>query len=243
MGGLSDQTLNYVQLALVYDAIMGDPQGVICYARMLSDFLSGNKVLDLACGTGDLTRRLHDMGYRMTGLDVSEPMLKIARNKVSTDEVRFVCMDMLDLGLNEIFDSVVCANDSINYCRSLLQLKALFTGVNRHLVLGGPFIFDVHMESRLKEFSDPFEEEGVIDGLGYHWLIESEPPILRHTVTIYGRGYPVVEVHEQTVFELKDILSLLTDCGFRWTRIDPKKYDDLYLDEKYMICAIKEREL
>ncbi len=243
MVGLSDQTVNYGRLAEVYDAIMGDPEGVERYAEMLDKYLHGRKVLDLACGTGDLTLALHKKGYRMTGLDLSQPMLDITAAKFHPDSIRLFCLDMLNFNLGETFDSIICANDSVNYCDSLQQYEALFYGVNCHLTLGGTFFFDVHMESRLKEFSEPFEESGRIGQMGYQWLIESEPPVLRHTITIYSKGYPVIETHQQYIFEISEILSLLSQCGFRWEIIDPKKINDLYLNEKYLICATKERNL
>ena len=41
--------------------------------------VSGLTVLDAGCGTGYLTRKLHDQGARVTGIDVSERMIAIAR--------------------------------------------------------------------------------------------------------------------------------------------------------------------
>lgn len=243
MVGLSDQTVNYDQLAAVYDAIMGDPEGVEHYAEMLANYLHGRKVLDLACGTGDLTMALHQKGYQMTGLDLSRPMLDIAAAKFHPNSIRLICSDMLDFNLGETFESIVCANDSVNYCESLNQYKALFCGVNRHLSMEGIFFFDLHMESRLQEFYEPFEESGRIGMFGYQWIIESEPPMLRHTITLYSQGYPVIETHQQYIFDIKEILSLLSQCGFQWEIIDPKKVNDLYLNEKYLICATKERNV
>jgi ubiquinone/menaquinone biosynthesis C-methylase UbiE len=243
MGGLSEKTLNYQRLALIYDAIMGDHDGVDLYANMLQEVLTGKKILDCACGTGDLTVTLSRLGYQMTGLDISLPMLEIAKGKAERDDIRFVCADMLNLDLSEIFDSVVCANDSVNYCSSLEQLSSLFSGVNRHLAIGGVFVFDYHQQARLSEFQQPFEEDGVVNDLGYTWHIASEPPILRHTITIYGSGYPIVESHEQYVFELSEIQHLLKENGFLFELINPSDHHDLYLDEKWMIKAIKEKNV
>jgi demethylmenaquinone methyltransferase / 2-methoxy-6-polyprenyl-1,4-benzoquinol methylase len=41
---------------------------------------SGTRVLDLACGTGDLSRELHSGGYEVVGLDLSEGMLHAAHD-------------------------------------------------------------------------------------------------------------------------------------------------------------------
>lgn len=243
MGGLSEKTLNYQHLALIYDAIMGDLEGVKRYADMLQGVLRGNTVLDLACGTGDLTIVLSDLGYQMTGLDLSEPMLDIAKGKDLSNRIHFLCGDMLHLDLGKVFDSIVCANDSVNYCSSLEQLDLLFKGVNRHLPMDGVFVFDYHQISRLTEFEEPFDEEGMVGDIGYWWHIESEPPVLRHTVTIYGSSYPDTETHEQVIFELNDLHKLLHENGFRWEMIDPSDHDGLYVDEKWMIKAIKERNV
>lgn len=243
MGGLSEKTLNYQHLAYIYDAIMGDSEGVKRYAAMLQNVLVGRKILDLACGTGDLTRMLSTLGYHMTGLDLSEPMLEIAKAKDEEKLISFICGNMLTLELNEMFDSIVCANDSVNYCSSLDQLTKLFKGVNRHLPIGGVFVFDYHQRSRLEEFSDPFDEEGRVGDIGYHWHIESDPPVLRHIITLYGSGYPIIETHEQFVFDLTDVQRLLSEQGFESEVIDPADVENLYLDEKWIINAQKERDV
>jgi demethylmenaquinone methyltransferase/2-methoxy-6-polyprenyl-1,4-benzoquinol methylase len=43
----------------------------------------GDRVLDLGCGTGDLTMLLARTGARATGLDLSQGMLRVARAKLS----------------------------------------------------------------------------------------------------------------------------------------------------------------
>jgi ubiquinone/menaquinone biosynthesis C-methylase UbiE len=48
----------------------------------------GMKVLDVGCGTGIYTRRLVDMGCEVTGVDIADKMLDIAREKVP--EAKFV---------------------------------------------------------------------------------------------------------------------------------------------------------
>jgi SAM-dependent methyltransferase len=242
VGGLSEKALNYEHLALIYDAIMGDPEGITRYAQMLNDVLNKGRILDLACGTGDLTITLNDMGYQMTGLDLSNPMLKVAKTKAD-DRIRFIQGDMLNFDLYEVFDGIVCANDSVNYCSSLEEMAKLFENVNRHLAIHGIFVFDYHQIRRLDEFKDAFDEEGLVNDVGYWWHIESEPPKLSHTITIYANGYPVVEKHDQYIFELDEIGKLLHEKGFTIELIDSSAYDDLYTDEKWMIKAVKEREL
>src|SRR6185436_19373552 len=67
----------------------------------------GVKVIDLGCGTGELTRRLHDaIGAGQTvGIDSSAAMLDKART-FSGDGVRFEQRDISDFGGEEEWDVV-----------------------------------------------------------------------------------------------------------------------------------------
>ncbi len=75
--------------------------------RVVSLFIEpGMRVLDVGCGTGTLAVSAALKGARVTGLDVSQEMLAVARRKASTmhleGEIEFVELDALDL--DERFD-------------------------------------------------------------------------------------------------------------------------------------------
>ncbi len=70
-----------------YDAWYDSPRGHWIGATELQlvlrhlDRRHGQQVLDVGCGTGWFTRRLVERGYLMTGLDVDEGMLAVARQR------------------------------------------------------------------------------------------------------------------------------------------------------------------
>jgi ubiquinone/menaquinone biosynthesis C-methylase UbiE len=47
------------------------------------------RILDIGCGTGNHSIRLSKIGYEMTGVDISAPMLKIAREKDKGKKINF----------------------------------------------------------------------------------------------------------------------------------------------------------
>ncbi len=70
-----------------YDAWYDSPRGrwigetEFALLRRQLDLRPGQQVLDVGCGTGWFTRRLAQGGLQMTGLDVSEAMLAVARQR------------------------------------------------------------------------------------------------------------------------------------------------------------------
>lgn len=75
----------------------------------LGEFVPGSRVLDLACAFGRLTNALTAKGLHVTGVDISEPLLTIARRDAAAMGIRptYSWRDMRDLsGLGE-YDGVV----------------------------------------------------------------------------------------------------------------------------------------
>jgi len=103
-------------------------------------------VLDIACGTGGPTLELARRGYCVTGLDISEEMIKIASRKAEEHgigNVEFLVGDMRKLEFIEEFDAVTCFFTSINYVVTDKGIMDVFSGVYKSLRHGGLFIFDI----------------------------------------------------------------------------------------------------
>ncbi len=105
--------------------------------------LSGNRVLDVACGTGKSLGPLIARGWSVVGIDASEGMLAEARHKLGP-EVRLIPHDMRDLPKLGNFDLVCALNDAINYVLDERQLVETFTGFRRNLAPEGVVIFDAN---------------------------------------------------------------------------------------------------
>ena len=139
---------NYDVFAKFYDAIMGDRAQA---AEQLRGFIRkahprAKSVLELACGTGSVLKHL-SRHYDVWGLDLSRPMLAIARKKVP--QAKLSRQDMVKFRLNERFDVICCVFDSINHVLAFTDWKRLFGNVHQHLLAGGVFIFDINSQKKL----------------------------------------------------------------------------------------------
>ena len=102
-------------------------------------------ILDLACGTGELTLELDKRGYDMTGIDLSADMLSVAYSKsAGNNNILWLNQDMCGFELYGTVDAVVCCFDSLNYIHDEENIKKCFALVYNYLNPGGLFIFDVN---------------------------------------------------------------------------------------------------
>lgn len=102
-------------------------------------------ILELGCGTGGHALQLAERRYEVTGIDLSEKMLKYAKTKTSKKklDIRFINTDIRKFSLGQKFDAVIAMFDVISYLNSNQDVSYTFQCVKKHLNPNGVFIFDV----------------------------------------------------------------------------------------------------
>ncbi len=101
------------------------------------EFVSGLRVLDLACGTGYGTAILGEVAAQATGLDISSAAIREARKRYGSDRVKYVIGDCFDLPFEADSFDVVVANEMIEHVE---DHPALLAEVRRVLVDKGLFL-------------------------------------------------------------------------------------------------------
>jgi len=127
----------------LYDALF--PVGAhVPYYEALARQASG-EILELACGTGQLTVPLAKVGLRIAGLDQSEPMLGVARQRAAAAKVsvEFVQGDMRKFDLGRKFGLIFIARNSMLHLHSTDDLLSAFAAIRQHLTPRGIFAFDI----------------------------------------------------------------------------------------------------
>ena len=105
-------------------------------------------ILELGCGTGRVLCHLGMAGYRVTGIDMSLPMLQIASQRISQEprlarNVRLEEADMRSFSLRTRFRMALCAINSFMHLTTPEDQTACLAAVHRHLAPGGLLIVDV----------------------------------------------------------------------------------------------------
>lgn len=216
----------YTDFASVYDILMShipyDDWADYMESILKQHGVDKGLVLELGCGTGAMTRRMATKGYDMIGIDISEEMLSIARQKSEglEDGILYLCQDMREFELYGTVAAVFCVCDSINYMLTAEDLSKVFRLVANYLDPGGLFIFDMDTEYLYREvlgdninfmkhelgdfvWENSFYPEDMINEVNLTLYIKQEN-------ALYKR---YEETHIRRAYDVNTVKSLLTEAG------------------------------
>jgi ubiquinone/menaquinone biosynthesis C-methylase UbiE len=149
----------YNEIAVQYHAerLTFDTSGVL--QRFMETTQEGGHVLDAGCGAGvPVAKTLVDNGFRVTGTDISNSMLELARRHVP--DAVFLMQDMTRLSFNsETFDGIVSTFALIHVPRTLHE--DLFRHFFRVLKSGGTLLVSLGV--------DEWEATGEYHGTAMYW--------------------------------------------------------------------------
>lgn len=105
----------------------------------------GSPILEVACGTGRITIPVAQVVEHVTGLDISEAMLRQARCKADERklDIEWIEADCRDFDLGKKFNLIIFPFNAICYLHDLHSYEAFFKCVKQHLAPDGRFILDV----------------------------------------------------------------------------------------------------
>ncbi|MGN0687670.1 MAG: class I SAM-dependent DNA methyltransferase [Oscillospiraceae bacterium] len=137
----------YGEFAEVYDLLtVNVPYDEIAayYNSLIEKYgAPGRLLLDMGCGTGNLTTRLAQLGYDIIASDASPMMLTIASSKPCVG-IQYICQSMTQTDLYGAVDITVSTLDSINHLDSAEDIQLCFSRTAANMNSGGLFLFDVN---------------------------------------------------------------------------------------------------
>lgn len=219
----------YGKFAAIYDRLMEDvPYETI--AAMISceleqQKIKNNLILDLACGTGTLTRLLRKKGFDMIGADISEEMLIKAQEK--NPDVLFLNQPMEEFELYGTVGAIVCCLDSFNYLTEDGALDQVLHLCNNYLEPNGLLMFDINTAFKFENILS--NNIYTFDNGDIYYIWENDYSIDEKLCDFYltffvknGQQYDRFdEVHTERCYSDEEICAALERNGFRVKR----KYD------------------
>ena len=226
----------YNEFAYLYDKLINDVDykgWADYYFKIFQRYgLSPKLGLDLGCGTGNMTVELAKRGIEMTGVDLSEDMLIVAREKSEGLDILYLNQNMSEFELYGTVDFVISSLDCINYITDKRELLRVFKLVNNYLDPGGLFIFDINTAYKLEKVigNNTFvlEDESVF--CTWQNEYDKKRKISDFYLTFFckdGNEYTRFdEQHSERAYEIEEIKTLIENAGMKLLKV----YDSLSFD-------------
>lgn len=216
----------YNGFAYVYDALMQDvdyPKWVDYIELLFKRYgVKPRQIVDLACGTGNVTILLKERGYEVIGIDQSEDMLFVAREKARKRgmNIPFIFQDMRHISLHHAVDAMTCICDGINYISSEEELDLVFEGVYRYLNPNGIFVFDISSYYKLSSIIANNTFVRTEEDVAYIWenYFDRRSRVCEMELSFFvkeGEYYKRFdEIHYQRAYHAEEIVKHLEKNGF-----------------------------
>ena len=173
----------YNEFAYFYDEFNGEADYDALYAHIRAELqahgIQDGILADLGCGTGELTLMLTQAGYDMIGIDQSEEMLCVVRDKAEqlglSGRLLLLRQDLLKLDLYGTIRGAVSTFDTFNH---IPDLDTAIANAGFFMEKGGVLLFDMNTPYKhqkvLGENVFTFEEEDASCVCGSDFLLQ--PP-------------------------------------------------------------------
>ena len=240
----------YNEFAYFYDEFNGEADYEALYAqvkaRLDAHGISSGILADLGCGTGELTLMLAQAGYDMIGIDQSEEMLCVVRDKAEqlglSGGLLLLQQDLCALDLYGTIRGAVSTFDTLNH---IPDLDKAIANAAFFMEKGGVFLFDMNTpykhQAVLGENVFTFEEEDA----RCVWRNHYDPDARRVTITVDIDYQETGEHFHEEFFEytytLAEITAALENNGFTLESVcDGESFGPLTEEsERYFFCAVK----
>lgn len=217
----------YEGFANVYDHMMNHIPYDEWFEKLLQYLqnhgVTEGRICELGCGTGIMTEKFAAAGYSMIGLDKSEDMLALARQKQeeSGSRILYLHQNMEEMELDAPVDAMISVCDSVNYLLQEDLMNALFARVKKYVKPGGYFIFDLKTAYCYRNIIGNqtwVEQDEEVSYIWENYFYEDQD-INEYMLTIFKKQPDsdlyerIEEAHYQRAYSIDCLRELLADNG------------------------------
>lgn len=234
--------MQYSVLSQIYDQLMVNVDYEMWASYIESLILEqGPKpqnILELGCGSGNVTEKLLEKGYEVVGIDYSEEMLEIAEEKTEEfgNNIIYIQQDLreIDFEVYEI-DTVISANDTFNYMTDIKDIEHVLTYLYPRIKKGGQLVFDISSQYKLENVLGNNTYGESFDDMVYLWenFYDKEQKLINMEINFFEKSEKTYkrfsETHIQKAYTVEEIKKLLQKIGYENIKI----YADFEKEEGY----------
>lgn len=182
--------------------------------------IKNGTVVDLGCGTGEMTERLASEGYNVIGIDMSDDMLNEAYEKKieSGNDIIYLNQNISELEIGSDIDAFISVCDTLNYVTDEKTLNEVFNRVSNALKKDGLFIFDVNTCYKYENIlaNNTFAENAEDASFIWENTFDAETGINEYFVTFYveredGLYERYEECHYQRAYTEEKIAEIINN--------------------------------
>lgn len=219
----------YGRLSYYYDNLMKEYVDYDAWVSYLVQLLKkskieGKDILDIGCGTGNITIPLQELGYELTGLDSSEDMLTIADQKAFEKQLRINWLkgDITQIAIYNSYDIIISCCDTLNYIVDERELEKTLYKIYNSLNSHGVLLFDLNTVYKYKTLYGDETFTYTSEDLCYIW--DNDYSLTENTIeyeinffvkeenSLYSRFQ---EIHLQKGYDYDFILKILKNIGYK----------------------------
>ena len=193
-----------------------DMHGALREVQRMAEWLQlprGSTIFDLCCGMGRHSLALSDLGYKVTGMDLSRVLLAEARRLDPDGKVTWLEGDMRQVPADGPFDAVVNLFTSFGYFEEEGENRRVLQEIARLLKPGGRFIIDYLNPQDIIRHLVPHSER-TDDGVHIDERRSIEEGFVRKRIVLTEPGKPERSYLEQVkLYGLGDFLRLMEGTG------------------------------
>ena len=244
----------YNEFAYFYDELNGEADYEALYRYITGELqahgITDGILADLGCGTGELTLMLSQAGYDVIGIDRSEEMLSVLREKADelglTGRILLLQQDLLSLDLYGTIRAAVSTFDTYNHIGPAENFEAAIRKAAYFMEKDGVFIFDLNT---------PYKHQKILAGETFtieaedaecHWSNHYDEATGRVDIAIdidyLETGEHFKESFSEYSYPLDMVTALLEKYGFAVARIaDGESFGPVRADSpRWIITAVKQ---
>ena len=213
----------YNEFAYFYDEFNGEADYDALYAHIRAELqahgIQDGILADLGCGTGELTLMLTQAGYDMIGIDQSEEMLCVVRDKAEqlglSGRLLLLRQDLLKLDLYGTIRGAVSTFDTFNH---IPDLDTAIANAGFFMEKGGVFLFDMNTPYKhrnvLGDNEFTFEEEDAACVWRNHYDAVNRRVEITVDIDYHETGEHFHEQFYEYTYDLDTIRTALEKHGF-----------------------------